>query len=210
MDKLEKPTIYSKLLKEGQQKTFKRMQDARVWFRTKASEVSKNKIVPTKIIEQHKPTPSIKSVNQIGSLFFYNYAPKTRKELSYYDTFPLVFPFKILKDGFLGINLHYLPIPYRAILMDGLYSMINSNDMSEDTTRLAKLKYSVLQSKKQLYLAYPCIHRYLNKNIRTKIAFIPPKEWELALFLPLQRFQKQPEGAIWKNSIVAAKQRMTK
>ena len=209
MIKEDKPTIYTKLLQEGEQKTFRRIEDARRWYRARAAEVNRNKLVPTKVIQQHDPVPIIKSSRQIGSLFLYNYAPKTRKELQYYDTFPIVFPFKILKDGFLGLNLHYLPIPYRAALMDNLYRLLNSSDMKDNDTRLAKLKYNVIESKKQLYLAYPCIHRYLNKYIKTQIAFIPPKEWELALFLPMQRFQKKAESAVWKDSIKSAKQRIS-
>lgn len=209
MFKEDKPTIYTKLLQEGEKETFKRIEDSRKWFRTRATQVSKNKLAPTKIMEHLDHTAIIRNPRQIGSLFFYNYMPKTRKDLQYYDTFPIVFPFKILKDGFLGLNLHYLPIPYRASLMDNLYMLLNSSNMKEDTTRLAKLKYSVIESKRQLYLAYPCIHRYLNKYIRTQIAFIPPKEWELALFLPMQRFQKKAETVVWKDSIRSAKQRIT-
>lgn len=207
---MEKQSIYTSLLIKSSQQEFKMIEESRKWFRKKASEVSKAKLVPTKIIEQRQHVPNIKNFRQIGSLFFYNYAPKTRKELNYYDTFPIVFPFKILKDGFLGLNLHYLPISYRAILMDNLYSLINSADMEEDATRLQKLRYSIIESKRQFYLAYPCIHRYLNKQIRSQIAFIPPKEWELALFLPMQRFQKKAENAIWRESIVSAKQRILK
>lgn len=207
---MEKQSIYSKLLQQGMQQEFKMMEQSKKWFRTKASEVSKNRLMPTKVIQEQNHVPNIKNLKQIGSLFFYNYAPKTRKDLKYYDTFPIVFPFKILSDGFLGLNLHYLPMQYRAILMDNLYSLINSNNMEEDTTRLQKLRYSVIESKKQFYLAYPCIHRYLNKQIRSEIAFIPPKEWELALFLPMQRFQKKAESVVWKESIVSAKQRIRK
>lgn len=200
-------SIYSKLLNESKEQTFKRVEQSRKWFRAKAAQVGKNKIAPTKVISEQESVSIIKSPKQIGSLFFYNYAPKTKKDLEYYDTFPIVFPFKMLRDGFLGLNLHYLPIPYRAMLMDNLYSLLNSSDMTKDSTRLIKLSYSMIESKKQLYLAYPCIHRYLSKNIRTKIAFITPDEWELALFLPLQRFQKQSENIVWKDSILKAKQR---
>ena len=105
--------------------------------------------------------------------------------------------------------MHYLPVPYRAILMDNLYLLLNSTDMKEDTTRLAKLRYSVFESRKQLYLAHPCVHRYLNRYIKSEIAFIPPKEWELALFLPMQRFQKKAETVVWKDSVRSAKQRIT-
>lgn len=205
----EKPSIYANLLKESKQQTFKRIEESKKWFRSKALQVSKNKLAPTRVIVEHEAVQAIKSPRQIGSLFFYNYTPKTKKDLEYYDTFPIVFPIKLLKDGFLGLNLHYLPVPYRAILMDNLYGLLNSSDMTKDTTRLMKLNYSIIETKKQLYLAYPCIHRYLTKFIRSKIAFIPPNEWELALFLPLQRFQKQVESVVWKDSVVQAKQRKT-
>jgi hypothetical protein len=78
--------------------------------------------------------------------------------------------------------------------------------MEKDTTRLAKMTYSILESRRNLRFFQPCIHMYLHKNIRSKIAFIPPKEWELALFLPLQRFQKKSENVIWKESKAIIKQ----
>ena len=45
------------------------------------------------------------------NLFWYR--PKTAKKLPYYDTFPIVLPFKKHRDGFTGINFHYLPIYMR-------------------------------------------------------------------------------------------------
>ena len=45
-----------------------------------------------------------------GVLNMFVYAPKFARKLPYYDTFPLVLPIESYSDGFLGINLHYLPI----------------------------------------------------------------------------------------------------
>ena len=52
------------------------------------------------------------------NMFFYD--TKYKKTLPYYDTFPLVLPLEFYSDGFLGINFHYLPIPLRIKLLDGL------------------------------------------------------------------------------------------
>ena len=52
----------------------------------------------------------------IGALYFFVYDPKTKADLPYYDRFPLVLPLKREPDGFLGLNLHYLPIPLRIKL----------------------------------------------------------------------------------------------
>ena len=168
-------SIYQKILKQSSIQLFEREEESRRWFREKATEVNKNKIIPTNIIIEKEHVPSIKNIKQVGSLFLYNYAPKHKKTLDYYDTFPIVFPFKIVAQGFYGLNLHYLPTPYRAIFMDNMYSLLNSKDVEKNTTRLAKITYSVLESRKSLRFFRPCIHMYLHKNIRSKIAFIPPK-----------------------------------
>ena len=55
-----------------------------------------------------------------GKLNMFFYDPKWKKKLPYYDTFPLVLPIERYPDGFLGINLHYLPIPLRIRLLDRL------------------------------------------------------------------------------------------
>ena len=200
-------TIYQKIVDEHDSLTFTREKDSQIWFRDKAITVSKSKVVPTKIILERENITTINRLSFIGKLFLYNYAPKNRATLDYYDTFPIVFPFKIVQNGFYGINLHYLPIAYRAILMDNLYSLLNSQDMTEDTTRLSKMSYSVLESKRNLKAFKPCVHMYLNRNIRSKVAVIPPNEWELALFLPLQSFKKKSEQVVWAESVLKIRKR---
>lgn len=200
-------TIYQKIVDEHDSLTFTREKNSQIWFRNKAITVSKSKVVPTKIILERENITTINRLSFIGKLFLYNYAPKNRATLDYYDTFPIVFPFKIVPNGFYGINLHYLPIAYRAILMDNLYSLLNSQDMTEDTTRLSKMNYSVLESRRNLKAFKPCVHMYLNRNIRTKVAVIPPNEWELALFLPLQSFKKKSEQVVWAESVLKIRKR---
>jgi hypothetical protein len=64
--------------------------------------------------------------NSIGKMYSFVYDPKTKEQLPYYDIYPLVFPIEYYNDGFLGINLHYLPPVLRARLMDALYETINN------------------------------------------------------------------------------------
>lgn len=194
--------VYTRILNESRTQVFKREQDSRDWFRERAFSVNRSQVAPTKVIEEHgKKISSINQASHIGKLFLYNYMPKHRKELPFYDTFPIVFPFRIVKGGFYGLNLHYLPYTYRAILMDSLYSLSNSRDFSKNSTRLQSLTYKVLESKRTLKFFSPCVHSYLHANVRSKIIMIPPSEWELALFLPLQRFQKKSQDAVWRDSV---------
>jgi hypothetical protein len=202
-----KDNIYQVILTESKDANIK-TQNAKTWFRSKALEITKSQIEPLTVIKDKKPIPKINNKTMVGKLFLYNYVPKTRLDLSYYDSFPIVFPFRIVKTGFYGINMHYLPPMYRAILMDAFYKLANSSDLKKDTTRLYKLTYDMIMSKRILKWALPCIKQYLHKQIRSKVAYIPPSEWELALFLPLQRFKKANDTKVWKQSIVTAKKEM--
>ena len=47
---------------------------------------------------------------EIGKMYLFQYDAKHKKILPYWDRFPLIFPFDYAKDGFYGINLHYLPV----------------------------------------------------------------------------------------------------
>jgi len=62
-------------------------------------------------------TFSIKTDPFIGGLMFFIYDPKTKDKLPYWDRFPLVIPINLYPDGFLGLNLHYLPYYQRQLLL---------------------------------------------------------------------------------------------
>ena len=89
-----------------------------------------------------------------GKLNMFFYDPKHKKKLPYYDTFPLVLPIEKYPDGFLGINMHYLPIPLRIKLLDGLVDFSN-NTKFDESTRLI-VDYSRL---KNINLIKPTLHR---------------------------------------------------
>ena len=75
-----------------------------------------------------------------GRLNMFIYDPKFKKTLPYYDTFPLVLPLEKYSDGFLGINLHYLPIPLRIRLLDRLVDFSNDTDFDEGTRLIVEYR----------------------------------------------------------------------
>ena len=75
-----------------------------------------------------------------GRLNMFIYDPKFKKTLPYYDTFPLVLPLEKYDDGFLGINLHYLPIPLRIRLLDRLVDFSNDTDFDEGTRLIVEYR----------------------------------------------------------------------
>ena len=134
----------------------------------------------------------------VGSLYHFVYDPKHRKTLPYYDSFPLVIMVERTKDGFYGLNLHYLPPKLRAILFDGLLETTN-NKRYDETTKF-KVSYQLLKSISKMKHFKPCFKRYLTSQIDSRIVLIEPPEWEIATFLPTQQFQKASQSKVWAES----------
>jgi hypothetical protein len=134
----------------------------------------------------------------LGKMYFYSYNPKHKETLPWYDTFPLVFPIQKYNDGFLGLNFHYLQPKDRAVLMDQLKMYANNTKMDE-TTRL-QLTYNMLKGFTKIKRAKPTIHRYLSSKVKSKFVLVNADEWEIALFLPVERFKKASKKQVWAHS----------
>ena len=130
-----------------------------------------------------------------GRLNMFFYDPKYKKTLPYYDTFPLVLPLERYDDGFLGINLHYLPMKLRIRLLDRLVDYSN-NTKFDESTRLA-VDYSKL---KNISLIKPTLKRYLAGRVKTQFRRIDADEFTIATLLPVQRFKKATAKAVWSDS----------
>ena len=130
-----------------------------------------------------------------GRLNMFIYDPKFKKTLPYYDTFPLVLPLENYTDGFLGINMHYLPIPLRIKLLDRLVDF--SNDTNFDAGTALLVEY---QKVKKIRLVKPTIHKYLAGQVKSQFRRIDADEFMIATLLPVQRFKKSTAKAVWSDS----------
>ena len=130
-----------------------------------------------------------------GRLNMFVYAPKFARKLPYYDTFPLVLPLESYSDGFLGINLHYLPIPLRIRLLDRLVDFSNNTKFDESTKLIADY-----QKLKNVRLVRPTIHKYLAGQVKSQFRRIDADEFTIATLLPVQRFKKASANEVWKES----------
>jgi len=165
------------------------------WLREKAYDVEPRKVDPQQIIR--KNTIVAENRVRLGHLYLFRYDPKLKIELPYYDTFPVIFIVKIIRGGFVGLNMHYLPYAFRAKLMDMLYDYVVGE---EDMQRL-KITYNVLSNTSKLRYYKPCLKHYLNNHVKSRFLHISPEEWEKALFLPLRRFKKATESEVHRDSV---------
>lgn len=171
-----------------------RTQQARDWYR---KEAARTNTTPTRIINS-KESKVVRGY-EIGNMMLFRYDPKLKAQLPYYDTFPLVFPIEPRPNGFLGLNMHYLPLKQRALLMDALYSLKTDSRYDEGTQ--LKLSYQLLKNSARYKLFRPCVKHYLNRHIKSRRVQISSVEWDVALFLPIQRFQKASSGQVYADSL---------
>jgi hypothetical protein len=180
--------------------------ESREWFRQKAIRARHLKGASTqKIIrigrENQRMRPTIKTRRMLGKLYMFRYEAKHAETLPYYDAFPIIFPIEAHSDGFIGINLHYLPHVWRAVLMDNLYDLRTNENMDETTRlRLFNNGYNILKKSAKYKYFRPCVKRYLNEQVKSRYMEIPPDEWEIALFLPLERFVGTSRRVVWNES----------
>ena len=168
-----------------------RTEKSRNWFRARVKElgtVSRQKIMSD-------PNLKVRTEPKIGDMCMYVYDPKGKADLPYYDMFPLSIMVQPAKGGFHGLNLHYLPLRLRARLMDALYDTVGSDGDQFQIT------YNILNKASKLRFFKPCVKHYLFGHVKSRFFYIDPKEWDIALFLPTERFVKANKARAHRDSI---------
>ena len=170
-----------------------RSKEANVWFAKKAKELGP---LGKSVLSDSR----LKTVGgaRTGDMVMYTYNPKLKKILPYYDTFPLAIVVGPAKDGFYGINLHYLPPKIRAIFLDRLNATA-SNKKFNATTKF-KITYNLLMATKNYRYFKPCFKHYLTKHVSSNIMKVNAAEWNIAIFLQTAKFKKASVAKVWADS----------
>ena len=166
------------------------------WFTSKINNLKNPRALANQI---RKETDRNTNRFLIGGLYFFYYSAKYDDRLPYWDAFPLVLPLERYGDGFLGMNLHYLPPRIRAGFMDKLMNFAIYDD--NDEIKRLRITYDIVSASKRYKEFRPCVKRYLYKNIASKMLKVEPNEWETAVFLPVHQFQKAKINEVWQDSI---------
>lgn len=174
--------------------------DAMIWLSDKVAELKNPRTVINGIKKERDRYANFNDRRQflIGGLYFFAYDPKGKRDLPYYDTFPLVMPLKKEADGFLGLNFHYLPLSYRIQLMKKMLPLATYDG---DDIRRIRISYEILSASTRYREFRPCIKKYILPQIRSKILKVGPNEWDTALFLPVHQFRKAPTQSVWTDSV---------
>jgi hypothetical protein len=173
-----------------------RTQKARDWYRETAQEYKR--VQEKQLFGANSDKQRMMGQPLVGGMYMMEYVAKGRATLPYYDRLPLIFPYRKVKGGFFGLNMHYLPLDTRAKLMDALYDTAN-NTKYDETTRL-KISYQILDKAAKYKEFKPCVKRYLTSQVSSKFLYVYPSEWDIALFLPTERFVGASKAQVFADS----------
>lgn len=181
--------INEQLAKAGLQP---RTNQARAWLRAKIDDLKPSRQSLLKDKERTRDSTII------GRMYFFYYDPKMKESLPYYDRFPLVIPIEQYRDGFLGLNLHYIHPKQRLLLLDELSEFAN-NSKYDSSTKL-RLSYDLLRRTGAAYQATPCIKRYLFTHVESRFLEITADEWDIAALIPGNNFVGASNQKVWTES----------
>lgn len=171
-----------------------RTKDSQMWFRKKLMNmrnINRQKLLKDSAVEKvQRP--------RMGDMYMFYYDAKHKDTLPYYDQFPLIIMVEKAPKGFYGINVHYLPLPLRAKFFDALLETA-TDDKYDEGTRL-RTRYRMIKNVQKLKYFKPCFKHYLTSQVDSRIVKIQPTEWEVAMFMPVQRFKGATATQVWKDS----------
>lgn len=189
--------IYTDTFNKNQYQIKDAVTRSQTWFQQQSRLLSKQQIQPLRLIRS-EPDRNARHIIP-GEMYLFAYDAKTQDKLPYWDMFPLVFPFRKLKDGFIGLNMHYLPHALRARLLDRLMDF-KTNSLMNENTRL-RYSWNTIQGVSKFKLAEPCVHRYLTSHLQSPLKKIDSQHWTTALLLPVERFVGASKQQVWTESL---------
>lgn len=188
---------FQDIFKKNQYDLKKAASRSSTWYQQQAKLLKTKRLTPDNLMR----SDSLQMTRSVvpGSLYMFLYDPKTKDDLPYYDVFPLVFPFKKVPGGFLGLNMHYLPYQARIALLDRLMEFASSKTLNETT----KIKYSwaTISGVSKFAMAEPCVKHYLTSHVMSSFKMVSPPDWATALLLPVEQFVGASKGTVWRDSL---------
>jgi hypothetical protein len=133
-----------------------------------------------------------------GRMYLFTYDPKFKDTLPYFDRFPLVLPFRLVKEGFYGINLHYLPYLARFKLLGYLMELAIDETIT-DKTRI-NISWKLLSSSSKFAPVNACVKHYLTDHVQSRFLNIPFQDWITASQLPVENFVGANKNKVWRES----------
>ena len=155
------------------------------WFRQQIRDIKKNRFNKYQFIINGRQD-TVRRL-EVGKLYFFEYVAKyggmgsdipVSQQLPVWDRYPLVLPFTTAPNGFIGINLHYLPIRARAWLLDKLLGTANV------PANKLRINWQILSGLSRIDIGQYATHRYLLNHITSPFRLVRIDDYANAIMLP--------------------------
>lgn len=157
------------------------------WYRDKIREAGFNRTPPQAMFQSDFGLID----RDVGAgMYLFNYDPKLKAKLPYYDTFPLVIPFRFDFLSFHGLNLHYIHPAVRFVVLNKLIDLQNKKKVNWDTLK----QFSMFPE------IQPCVKQYLYTHLGSSFLKINRPDWETVVMMPLERFEKRSKNTVFQES----------
>jgi hypothetical protein len=178
---IDVPKLINRIKNAKLGQTFKTDNERLTFTRAFATRVGVRDTLPTRL-KLLKNLPKVKRILP-GTMLFYHYNPKYKDTLPQWDAFPLVIVLDIYDDGFLGLNLHFVPSVARQKIFLAFLDVLKTS--GKDEKRRILLDYSIAKTVVATKYFGPMIKRYLYSQFMVPPKLVPYDMWEDVLFLPL-------------------------
>ena len=171
-------TTYQSILKNTDPYNLKQLsRQSTTWFIDELKRIRQNRFDKDYFV-RHGQQDTVKRL-VIGKIYMFSYSAKNYDTLPAWDRFPLVLPFNTTADGFIGINLHYVPTKWRAWLLDNLMRTANvpNNQL--------RVTWGMLSGFSRTTIGQYATHQYLLNHITSPFRLVRIEDYPKAIMLPL-------------------------
>lgn len=167
------------------------------WFFDLSNAIKSNRKSSGKQFTNYRRSNAV----MIGRVMAFNYDPKTKSELPFFDENPLAIPFSfkdgVESKGFLAVNLHYIPRYQRKSVMN--YFIKNDPVEAMKTGKLDVDYIRDIKSKRhdsKLKYLYYAIRMYLLDHVKGSFFIVPQEDYINVISVYSGKFVGQTEREI--------------
>lgn len=127
----------------------------------------------------------------LGKMYFFEYDALHKATLPIWDRYPIVIFFHTYKSKagdqiILGLNFHYLAPALRMAAFRALLRFKTGSGYKKSSK--LDFGWNVIKVLAQSKYYEKAVHAYRVDHLKSTLVEIPAQSWEMALFLPLQRW----------------------
>jgi hypothetical protein len=138
-----------------------------------------------------------------GQMVFFKYKPVSESFISrntYYDLYPMVLICDVTREGFEGVNLHYLSPKYRTFLFEQITKRSPVLKAGDEWRNRLLIDYSRLKAQRSMKFFRACYRRYVWDGMKRRPVVLPYQLWDQLVAAETSRFVRARPVTVYRDS----------